>query len=288
MIPMQRGPSGLIMVIAMKVKRIASVAFFILSVHPLLTATRNTGAATLQDAATTQMATPAVLVELFTSEGCSTCPPADKLLTELDQTQPIKGVEVIALSEHVDYWNRLGWKDPYSSAEFSRRQADYARQLKLEDVYTPQIVVDGQTELVGGKSAAVRDAIAKAAGAPKANVRVTIKSATPKSVALTVQVENLPEVARGDNADVLLAITESGLMSNVARGENAGRKLTHSAVTRKLIRIGTVKDKSFKAEHSVDLDAAWNRQAMKVVVFVQERNSRRVLGASAIKFAGEL
>ena len=276
------------MVIAMKVKRIAATALFVLAIHLLLTATRNTGAVTLPETAGAQMATPAVLVELFTSEGCSTCPPADKLLAELDQTQPIKGVEVIALSEHVDYWNHLGWKDPYSSADFSRRQADYARQLKLEDVYTPQIVVDGQTELVGGKSAAVREAIAKAAGTPKANVRVQIKSTTPKSIALTVQVDDLPEVARGDAADVMLAITESGLMNSVSRGENAGRKLAHSAVTRKLIRIGTVKEKSFKAEPAVDLNSTWNRQAMKAVVFVQEHNSRRVLGAAAIKFAGEM
>ena len=250
-------------------------------------AAHNTDAAT-SPVATAQAATPAVLVELFTSEGCSTCPPADKLLADLDQTQPIKGVQVIALGEHVDYWNRLGWKDPFSSAEFSRRQAEYARLLKLDDVYTPQMVVDGQTEFVGSKAAAAREAIAKAAQAPKADVRVSIKTVTPKSVTLTIQVENMPEVAHGDTADVMLAITESGLLSNVARGENAGRKLTHSAVTRKLAKIGTVKDKTFNAEPSIDLDSTWNRQAMKAVVFVQERNRRHVLGAAAVKFAGEL
>lgn len=227
-----------------------------------------------------------VLVELFTSEGCSTCPPADKLLSELDQTQPIKGVQVVALSEHVDYWDRLGWKDPFSSAEFTQRQIDYGRALRVEDIYTPQMVVDGRTEFTGSKRATALDAIAKAARLPKGDVRMTIKSAASGSVTLSVQVENIPDVARGDTADVLLALTESGLVIKVSRGENSGRDLAHSAVTRKLIKIGAVNGKAFSGERSLRLDTKWKPQNMKVVAFVQERNSRRVLGATAIPLEG--
>ncbi len=230
---------------------------------------------------------PAVLVELFTSEGCSSCPPADRLLTDLDQNRPVTGVQVIALSEHVDYWNRLGWKDPFSSAQFSQRQADYAQSLGVGDFYTPQMIVDGRTGFVGSKRAAALEAIAKAARTPKANVSLAFKTLTANSIALTVQVEDLPAISRGDQADVMLAITESGLMSKVARGENAGRELTHSSVTRKLIKIGDIDGKTFSAQPSVRLESFWKRQQLKIVVFVQERSSRRVLGAAAIKDATE-
>lgn len=248
----------------------------------------NTDAATSRAAATATAATPAVLVELFTSEGCSTCPPADKLLADFDQAQLIEGVQVIALSEHVDYWNQLGWKDPFSSAEFSQRQTDYALALGMKDIYTPQMIVDGQTAFVGSKRDAAREAIVKAARSPKADVNLTLKTATPKAIKLTVQVENVPEGSHGDSADVMLAITESGLLNDILRGENSGRKLMHAAVTRKLIRIGTIKGKTFSVEPGIDLDRAWKRQNMKAVAFVQERASRRVLGAAAIKLAGEL
>jgi hypothetical protein len=233
-------------------------------------------------------ASTAVLVELFTSEGCSSCPPADKLLADLERTQRIKDVEVIALSEHVDYWNRLGWKDPFSSAEFTRRQSEYATALRLDDYYTPQMIVDGQAAFVGSSSRLALEAITKAARSPKAVAKAALKGSTAKSVTVAVTIENCPDVSNGDTADVMLAVTESGLSSKVSRGENSGRELAHSSVTRKLIQIGSLKNGLFTAEARVDLNPNWKRQNMKAVAFVQERRSRRVLGATAVKLAGEL
>jgi hypothetical protein len=278
------------MVNAMKLKLsilVSSIPLLLVLMSMVPRSADKVDASTGSEQAVGTAASSAVLVELFTSEGCSSCPPADKLLSELDQVQPIKGVQVIPLSEHVDYWDRLGWKDPFSSAEFTRRQSEYGRVLAVEDIYTPQMVVDGRTEFTGNKRATAFDAIAKAARAPKGDVRITIKAAGPGSVTLTVQVENLPDVARGDTADLMLALTESGLLSKVSRGENSGRDLAHSAVTRKLIKIGTVNGTAFSAERNLHLDSPWKRQNMKIVAFVQERNSRRVLGATAIKLSAD-
>jgi hypothetical protein len=108
-----------------------------------------------------------VLIELFTSEGCSSCPPADALLSRLQQSQPIPGVELITLSEHVDYWNQLGWTDPFSSAVLTVRQRQYAAVLRGDGVYTPQMIVDGKTGFVGSDSQKALQAISEAARAPK-------------------------------------------------------------------------------------------------------------------------
>jgi hypothetical protein len=188
---------------------------------------------------------------------------------------------VIALSEHVDYWNRLGWRDPFSSAQYSQRQADYAKARGLEDFYTPQMIVDGRTAFVGSDRTAALEAIANAARVSKATVILALKPQSANSIALTVQIEHLPAVSRGDTADVMLAITESGLTSKVARGENSGRELAHSSVTRKLIKIGDIEGTTFSAQPGARLESYWKRQQLRAVVFVQERNSRRVVGAAS-------
>ncbi|MFP5261031.1 MAG: DUF1223 domain-containing protein [Blastocatellia bacterium] len=228
-----------------------------------------------------------VLVELFTSEGCSSCPPADELLARLERMQPVAGALVIALSEHVDYWNRLGWVDPYSSAEFSARQGEYATRLN-SDSYTPQMVVDGRAEFVGSDAGEASRAIAAALETPRATVTVTRAADAPARAAaipLAVRVEALPAISSNDQADVLLAVAESGLRSEVSRGENSGRSLTHTGVARRLSRIGSIDSRragSFEARPVVALEKAWKRENLRAVVFVQERASRRVLGAASL------
>jgi hypothetical protein len=232
-----------------------------------------------------------VLVELFTSEGCSSCPPADELLARLERTQPIAGAQIIALSEHVDYWNRLGWTDPYSSAEFSARQSGYAGQFNRDDVYTPQMVVDGRAEFVGSDLSRAREAIADARQAPKATVTVSVAREAANQAAgipVVIRVENIPAISADDKADVLLAITESELRSEVSRGENSGRRLQHTSVVRRLSQIGSIDLKNgdaFDAGPLVRVEKAWKRENLKAVVFVQERASRRVLGVASLALA---
>ncbi len=235
-----------------------------------------------------------VIVELFTSEGCSSCPPADELLTRLDKSQPVPGAEIIVLAEHVDYWNRLGWTDPYSSAEFSRRQGEYARAFGRDGVYTPQMIVDGQTEFPGGNRNKAYEAIAKATRTPKAFVQIitspqSVEEKKTDQMRLAVRVEKLPAVGDGDTAEVLLAITENNLSTNVPRGENAGRRLSHVGVVRQFNVIGSMDThgtSAFKAEPIVALGRGLKRENLRAVVFVQERASRRVLGAAVIRLMG--
>src|SRR5579885_1032310 len=232
-----------------------------------------------------------VVVELFTSEGCSSCPPADALLARLDREQPVEGAEVIALAQHVDYWNNLGWADPFSSHDFSARQGEYAASFGNEGVYTPQMIVDGRAEFPGSESGKAFETIAQAAREPKAEVslsRAASQTNDADTLRLSVKVGRLPKLADGDSADVLPAITESGLSSDVARGENAGRKLTHVGVVRMLSKIGYVGAATppFAAEPSVTLDKSWRRDNLRAVVFLQEHASRRVVGAAELKLFG--
>ena len=150
----------------------------------------------------------AVLVELFTSEGCSSCPPADDLLIQLDKEQPVPDAEIVAISEHVDYWNRLGWADPFSSAAFSERQNQYARAFGTNQIYTPQMVVDGRTAFIGSQEGKARREIAQAAQAPKAKVGLVKESARPHDdvISMHVRVGQLPRITSNDTG-------KSGLQS---------------------------------------------------------------------------
>ena len=185
---------------------------------------------------------------------------------------------MIALGEHVDYWNHGGWADPFSANKFSARQSDYSRSFGLDNVYTPQMVVDGKAQFVGGDDDEARAAIARATRQPKADVSVTASGTD----AVSVQVTHVPPSAHRDPADVLLAITEDGLSSSVRGGENAGRHLAHSAVVRRLVPLGTVQGGTFTARAPLDLSANWRREHLRAVVFVQERGSRRIIGASEV------
>lgn len=223
-----------------------------------------------------------VIVELFTSEGCSTCPPADKYLEVLAEQQPIADVDVIALSEHVDYWNRFGWTDPFSATQFTTRQTYYAAFFKQAEVYTPQMVVDGTREFVGSRIQDGVKQISEAANNPKSDINLEIVKAAKNTFSLKVKTDRLPKLSDDDKAVVFLAVTENELSSSVTRGENSGKTLKHIAVTRYLKEIGVVKNTQSNFTAEIKVDKNWKRENLNAITFVQETESRRILGAAKI------
>jgi hypothetical protein len=225
-----------------------------------------------------------VVLELFTSEGCSSCPPADELLAKLEKQQPVANVQVIALEEHVDYWNNDGWIDPFSGAEWTARQQDYAYTLGNRNPYTPQLVINGHAQFPGGRTSEALQSIAGAAPEATTQVAVAPGPSDQRVQQLDISVGKLGKNARdGEAAEVWLAVTESGLHSSVSSGENAGKELQHASIVREMRKIGSAeqnKDVSFSRELPVSLNSKWKRENLRVVVFVQEKKSRQILGAA--------
>ena len=219
-----------------------------------------------------------ILVELFTSEGCSTCPPADELLQKLDG-QPLPGSQIIVLSEHVDYWNHIGWTDPYSSAAYSERQHHYGNRFHLESVYTPQMVVDGTSEFVGNSYKQAREAFEKSEAQPKVKVRIRDLAVEDGKLRAHIDADSLSTGPH--KADVVFVVALNRADSQVARGENAGRHLTHVAVVRSLNVVGSAEGgKPFSKDVSLTLGRNEAANNLRVVAFLQESNQGRVLGAA--------
>lgn len=221
-----------------------------------------------------------VLIELFTSEGCSSCPPADALLQQLDKTQPVNGAQVVVLSEHVDYWNHLGWRDPYSSRLFSDRQESYVRHFGLASAYTPQMIVDGSAEFVGNDLQQADQAIQKAGQGEKIPVQISsVAWEGPLSVRAHVEAGSVPDLPPA-NADVFFAVALDHAESQVLHGENEGRRLHHVAVILSLTRVGTAeKGKSFAKDVQIKLEHRYDPGNLRAIAFLQEPGPGRVLGA---------
>ena len=228
-------------------------------------------------AATGTTKTPVVL-ELFTSEGCSSCPSADRLLQSLDEKQPFNGADLVVLSEHVDYWNSGGWVDPYSSRSFSERQRWYAEQFGLESVYTPQMVVDGQREAVGSNAAAIKNAVEAVTGSEK--VALTLSNAVREGNRIKFHLTSA-DLKTGGATTVYVALADNKVQSNVAGGENGGRSLTHVAVVRALVPVGTVKaGDSFSKDIVIPIPSHLSGNGMRVVAFLQAEKSHKIVGAA--------
>lgn len=223
-----------------------------------------------------------VLVELFTSQGCSSCPPADAYLREL-AADGVDGVPVIPLAFHVDYWNRLGWSDPFSSAEASRRQQDYGRALGRDGVYTPQLVVAGSADCVGSDRACIRAAVRAAAGRAARGtleLRVRLDGArmlVDVTAPLLSAVDGTLPAAAGSQR-LVIALRESGLVTEVPRGENASRRLENDFVVR---RLTTIEDAAGSSRTTFELDPGWRRERLDVAAFIQEPGGLAVRAAAS-------
>jgi hypothetical protein len=224
-----------------------------------------------------------VLLELFTSEGCSSCPPADRLLELLDQKQPVTGADLIVLSEHVDYWDRLGWKDRFSSAQYTARQQEYTNRYHLDGVYTPQLVVDGQFGLVGSDGHEASSAIQRALREAKVPIAISNVSRDGNQVKAQIQLPADPRIGSGRGI-LYVAVADNHAESHVERGENGGRVLTHVAVTRVLKQVGTVNlDSASAKDVTVSLEPGAGLNGLRLVVFVQDPKTGHVLGVAEQK-----
>ncbi len=227
-----------------------------------------------------------VIVELFTSEGCSSCPAADRMLSRLEQMQPVPGAHVIAIEEHVDYWNQLGWTDPFSSPQYRARQNDYAIAFHEDNIYTPQMVVNGHVEFVGSDMNRAYHEIGAASQSATTLVDLDT-SPNPKDeelLDLSVQISNA-KPGKWRDSNVYLAVTEAGLAMFVPRGENSGRTVRHSSVARSFGVIGRVSSQGAsggKLVSTLKLPHEWKRENLRAVVFVQERDTLRITGANVI------
>ncbi len=217
-----------------------------------------------------------VLVELFTSEGCSDCPPADRILEELDRKQPIPGAQAIVLSEHVTYWNHLGWRDPFSLEEVDQRQKDYGDRFNLDSIYTPQAVIDGSVQLVGNNGAGMAKAIGHAAAATgKRPLEIADARLEKNAVTFTVRGAADPSLR------VFAVVAADANPHQVQRGENAGRTLHHVAVAHSFKEFSaSALDGRILRVPATEFPGEPGKAPLRVVVFLAEKKTGRVVAAT--------
>ncbi len=219
---------------------------------------------------------PIVVVELFTSEGCSSCPPADRLLSSIVSDQN-EDVEVLGLSFHVDYWDYIGWKDPYASSDYTLRQRAYGRKFNLNTIYTPQMIVNGKHQFVGSSRSEWYRALSLESGStPQIELEVSILSKTGAALSFTVQSKN------STNSQINVAIVEKNLAQDVKRGENRGRRLSHDNVVRSFdTRSFDGKENKF----TLQLPEGLKEEDASLIVYSQASDSWTINGAKKFSFA---
>ncbi|WP_073417539.1 DUF1223 domain-containing protein [Flavobacterium defluvii] len=213
------------------------------------------------------------LLELYTSEGCSSCPPADELLGKIQNE--LKDKNVYVLSYHVDYWDKQGWKDIFSNADFTKRQYDYAKYMEKDPIYTPQVIINGKIDYVGSQETSLRNGIKSALSKPVSASLNLETNQNANSLALNYSVEGTSK-----NSRLLIAVVQKEAKSNVKRGENAHRVLSHYQIVRNLQSVDLNKAK--KGTTSVHLPKNYNAQDFEIIGFIQDMNSGAILGVKRV------
>jgi len=221
-----------------------------------------------------------VLVELFTSEGCSSCPPADQLLRQIDGKHMGADTLIVGISEHVTYWDHDGWKDPFSADVITQRQNEYSRRFNIESVFTPQMVVNGESQQVGGDGTKLQQAIEKAHAADANALQIAGVKLDGTALEATV---SFAGAMPAQGAEVFAVIAEDETTEHVLSGENKGRTLAHASVARSITQVGKLRaagDLPLKLKLP-PADAGTRRH---LVVWAQEPGSGRVLGVGSYPF----
>jgi hypothetical protein len=255
----------------MRLRQLIATSAIFMAVQPGLEAAQLTAPSSPSPASV-------VIVELFTSEGCSSCPPADKLLRQVHLKETGAGQMIVGISEHVTYWNNLGWKDPYSAQVFTDRQCVYDSRLSPEGPYTPQMIVNGRDQFVGGNGGALESALQSDARRPHADLRIVSSTFSKNGIDAAFSISGQTKKP----LDLIAVVTDDTDRSNVLRGENSGRLLEHVSVARTLVRVATI---SGDVEESIHLSVPDDLKPKSdaghhLVLFVQEPHQGAIVGAA--------
>ena len=255
----------------MRLRRLVATLALLIAVHPRMHAGRSLSAASANPSSV-------VIVELFTSEGCSSCPPADSLLRQVHLKETSDGQLIVGISEHVTYWNDLGWRDPFSAPEFTERQNVYASRLSPEGPYTPQMVVNGREQFVGSDAGALQVALSDEAR--RAHLDLSILSTTLSSSGLDVKFSVAGETSKP--LDIVAVLADDADRSTVLRGENGGRLLEHVSVARSLARVATVRNASQQSVHLAFPEGfhVQNGSGHHLILFAQQQHQGAIEGAA--------
>jgi hypothetical protein len=255
----------------MRLRQLIATSAIFIAGHPALEAAQPTTPSSPRP-------TSVVILELFTSEGCSSCPPADRLLRQVHLKETGAGQLIVGISEHVTYWNNLGWKDLYSGQVFPDRQSVYASRLSPDGPYTPQMIVNGRDQFVGGDGGALESALQSDARRPHADLRIVSSAFSGNGIDATFSFSGEAK----KQLDLIAVVTDDTDRSNVLHGENSGRLLEHVSVARTLVKVATISGDMEKSIHlSVPDDLNPKSGAgHHLVLFVQAPHQGAIVGAA--------